>query len=98
MSESKDIFSWDQMEATRQKIGQTIRKLPWDSPIRPDLIKLRYAIDDTLEQAADNAGNSDLSDQIKSLRSNYAQTKGALEERAISTLRDKNPNAIADVM
>src|SRR6267154_1104342 len=86
------------MEATRQKIEETIRKLPWDSPIRPDLIKVRYAIDDTLEQSAEKAGNTNLSDQIKSLRSNYAQTKGALEERAISTLRDKNPNAIADVL
>jgi hypothetical protein len=98
MSESKEVFSWDQMEATRQKIGQTVRKLPWDSPIRPDLIKLRYAIDDTLEKAAEKAGNADLSDQIKSLRGEYAQTNAALEERAISTLRDKNPNAIADVL
>src|ERR1700687_6502686 len=97
-AKSKEILSWDQMEATRQKIGQTIRKLPWDSPIRPDLIKVRYAIDDTLEKAAEKAGNTDLSDQIKSLRSEYAQTKGALEERAISALRDKNPNAIADVL
>jgi hypothetical protein len=98
LSESNETMSWDEMEATRQKIGQTIRKLPWDSPIRPDLIKLRYAIDDTLEGAADKAGNSDLSDQIKSLRSEYAQTKGALEERAIVALKDKNPNAIADVL
>ena len=98
LSGSNEVFSWDQMEATRQKIGQTIRKLPWDSPIRPDLIKVRYAIDDTLENAAEKAGNSDLSDQIKSLRGEYAQTKGALEERAIVNLRDKNPNAIADVL
>jgi hypothetical protein len=98
LSESTETMTWDGTEATRQKIGQTIRKLPWDSPIRPDLIKLRYAIDDTLEQAADKAGNSELSDQIKSLRSEYAQTKSALEERAITVLKDKNPNAIADVL
>jgi hypothetical protein len=98
MSESKEVFSWDQMEATRQKIGQTIRKLPWDSPIRPDLIKVRDAIDTTFEKAATDAGNSNLSDQIKSLRGQYAQTKGLLEERAIETLRDKNPNAVADVL
>ncbi len=98
LSDSKQVLSWDEMEATRQKIGQTIRKLPWDSPIRPDLIKLRYAIDDTLQQAADNAGKSDLSDQIKSLRSQYAQTNAALEERAIKALADKNPNAVADVL
>ncbi len=98
VSTSNETLTWDQMEATRQKIGQTIRKLPWDSPIRPDLIKLRYAIDDTLEKAADNAGNSDLSDQIKSLRGDYAQSKTALEERAITALRDKNPNAVADIL
>jgi hypothetical protein len=98
MAGSNETLTWDQMEATRQKIGQTIRKLPWDSPIRPDLIKVRYAIDDTLEQAADKAGNSDLSDQIKSLRSQYAQTNAALEERAIKALADKNPNAVADVL
>jgi len=98
LSNSSETFTWDQMEATRQKIGQTIRKLPWDSPIRPDLIKLRYAIDDTLEKAADNAGNSDLSDQIKSLRGDYAQSKTALEERAITALRDKSPNAVADIL
>jgi hypothetical protein len=98
MSESKEVFSWDQMEATRQKIGETIRKLPWDSPIRPDLIKVRYAIDDTFEKAAEKAGNADLSDQIKSLRGQYAQTNGLLEERAIETQRDKNPNARADVL
>jgi hypothetical protein len=98
LSASKEVLSWDQMEATRVKIGQTIRKLPWDSPIRPDFIKLRYAIDDTLEQAADKAGNADLSDQIKTLRSGYAQTNAALEERAIKALSDKNPNAIADVL
>jgi hypothetical protein len=98
LSDSKETLSWDQMEATRQKIGQTIRKLPWDSPIRPDLIKLRYAIDDTLEQAADKAGNADLSDQIKTLRAQYAQTNAALEERAIKALADKSPNAVADVL
>jgi hypothetical protein len=98
MANSKETLTWDQMEATRQKIGDTIRKLPWDSPIKPDLIKVRYAIDDTFEQAADKAGNPDLSDQIKSLRSNYAQTKAALEERAIKALADKNPNAVADVL
>ena len=98
ISESTETLTWDQAEATRQKIGETIRKLPWDSPIRPDLIKVRYAIDDTLEQSAEKAGNTNLSDQIKSLRSDYAQTKGALEERAIVSLKDKNPNAIADVL
>jgi len=98
LSGSTETLTWDQAEATRQKIGETIRKLPWDSPIRPDLIKVRYAIDDTLEQSAEKAGNTNLSDQIKSLRSEYAGTKGALEERAISALKDKNPNAIADVL
>jgi len=98
LSGSNEVLTWDGMEATRQKIGQTIRKLPWESPIRPDLIKLRYAIDDTLEQAADKAGNADLSDQIKTLRSQYAQTNAALEERAIKALADKNPNAVADVL
>src|SRR5207248_4125576 len=28
LSGSNEVLSWDQMEATRQKIGQTIRKLP----------------------------------------------------------------------
>jgi hypothetical protein len=91
-------LTWDQTEATRQKIGETIRKLPYDSPIRPDLIKLRSAIDDTLEKAAGDANNPDLSDHIKSLRGKYAEAKNALDERAILALRDKNPNAVADVL
>jgi hypothetical protein len=91
-------LTWDQTEAMRQKIGETIRKLSYDSPIRSDFIKLRSSIDDTLEKAAGDANNPDLSDQIKSLRGNYAQTKNALEERAIVALREKNPNAIADVL
>jgi hypothetical protein len=98
LSKSTETLSWDEVEATRQKIGQTIRKLPYDSPIRPDLIKLRYAIDDTLQDAADKAGKPDLSDSIKSLRADYAQTNSMLEERAIAALKDKNPNAIADVL
>jgi hypothetical protein len=91
-------LTWDQTEALRQKIGETVRKLPYDSPIRSDFIKLRSSIDDTLEKAAGDANNPDLSDHIKSLRSSYAQTKNALEERAIVALREKNPNAIADVL
>jgi hypothetical protein len=91
-------FTWDQTEAMRQKIGETIRKLPYDSPIRLDFIKLRSAIDDTLEKAAENAGNSDLSDQIKSLRGQYAQTKTGLEESAIAALRDKSPDAVANIL
>ena len=98
LSDSNETFTWDQTEATRQKIGETIRKLPYDSPIRPDLIKLRSAIDDTLEKAAESANNPELSDQIKSLRGKYAETKSALEERAIVALRDKNPDAVADVL
>ena len=98
MAGSNETLTWDQMEATRQKIGQTIRKLPWDYPNTSRSHKVRYAIDDTLEQAADKAGNSDLSDQIKTLRSQYAQTNAALEERAIKALADKNPNAVADVL
>jgi len=97
-SNSKEVFSWDQMEATRQKIGQAFRDVPYDSPLRRPLNTLRSAIDDTLEQSAEKAGNSDLSDQIKTLRSGYAQTHGALEERAITALREKNPNAIADIL
>jgi hypothetical protein len=91
-------FTWDQTEAMRRTIGETIRKLPYDNPIRLDFIKLRDAIDSTFEQAADKAGNSDLSDQIKSLRSNYAQSKTGLEESAITALREKNPNAVADIL
>jgi hypothetical protein len=98
LSTSDKTLSWDEMESTRQEIGKTIRKLSWDSPIRPDLIRVRAAIDDTLEQAAEQAGNTDLSDQIKSLRSRYAQTNSMLEEQAIKALRDKNPNAVADVL
>jgi hypothetical protein len=90
--------TWDQTEAIRRTVGETIRKLPYDNPIRLDFIKLRSALDDTLEKAAENAGNSDLSDQIKSLRSDYAQSKTGLEENAITALREKNPNAVADIL
>ncbi len=97
-SNSKEVFSWDQMEATRQKIGAAFRDVPYDSPLRRPLNTLRSAIDDTMEQSAEKAGNTELSDQIKSLRSEYAQSHEALEERAIVNLREKNPNAIADVL
>jgi hypothetical protein len=92
------VFSWDEVEATRQAVGGTIRKLPYDSPIRPDLIKIRSAIDETLQQAALDAGKPELSAQIKNLRAGYADTISKLQETAIKTLADKSPNSVADIL
>lgn len=91
-------YSWDQMEATRQGIGKSIRDLPLDSPIRPDLIKLRSGIDETLQQSAQTAGKPELAQQIQSLRSDYASTNQKLTQNAIKTLSSKNPDSIADVL
>lgn len=91
-------FSWSEMEGTRKGIGQTIRKLAWDSPIRADLIRLRGAIDQTMEDAAGKADNPDVVNQIKNVRSVYANQIQAFDSTAIKTLADKNPNAVANVL
>src|ERR1700730_9407645 len=97
-SATPKTYSWDEMEATRQQIGKTVRKLPLDSPIRPDLVKLRSAIDQTMQEAADQAGEPDVAAEMKNLRSAYANKIKAFNETAIQALRDKNPDAVADIL
>ena len=98
LANSKEVFSWDQLEATRQKIGQAFRDVPYDSPLRRPLNDLRSAIDDTMEKAASDAQRPDLSQQIKTVRADYAKNVNALDQTAIVALRDKNPNEVANIL
>jgi hypothetical protein len=98
LSDESKVFSWDEVEATRQAIGGQIRKLAYNDPIRPDLIKIRYAIDDTLEKAAGDADKPELSAQIKDLRGRYAQKIQLFQDKAIKALSDKSPNTVADIL
>ncbi len=98
LATSPKSYSWDEMEGMRQSIGKSIRDVPFDSPIKGDLIQLRSAIDETMQKAAADAGKPQLADQIQALRDEYAQTSKQLTEQSIKTLRGKNPDAIADVL
>jgi len=92
------VYSWDEMEAIRQKIGQAVRDVPYDSPIKGDLIRLRSGIDETMQQAAQKAGKPEVAAQIKALRGEYAQTINDLQNNGIKALRDKNPDAVAKIL
>lgn len=91
-------YSWEEMEATRQTIGETIRKLPADSPLRTDLIHLRGALDTTMTKAAENSGNPEVAEAMGNLRSAYATKVQAFESNAIKSLADKNPDSVAGVL
>lgn len=91
-------YTWDEVEAIRKKFGDTIRKLPWDNPIRKDLIDIRGSIDDTMEQAARDAKHPEIADEMESIRSVYANKVHAFDTTAIKTLSDKNPDAVAKVL
>jgi hypothetical protein len=91
-------YSWEQMEATRQTIGQTIRKLPADSPLRPDLIRLRGAVDDTMSKAAADSGNADVAQSMANLRSAYASKIQAFESNAIKSLAGNSPDSVANAL
>lgn len=91
-------YSWDEMEAIRQKIGQAVRDVPFDSPIKGDLIRLRSGIDETMQQAAQKSGKPEVASQIKALRGEYANTINDLQNNGIKALRDKNPDAVAKIL
>jgi hypothetical protein len=86
------------MEATRQMIGDTIRKLPVDSPVRTDLIHLRGALDDTMTNAAKQSGNPEVAQSMQNLRSAYATKVQAFDANAIKALADKNPDSVAGAL
>jgi hypothetical protein len=91
-------YSWEEMEATRKAIGDTIRKLPPDSPLRPDLIHLRGALDSTMSTAAEQSGNPEVAEGMKNLRSAYASKVQAFESNAIKSLADKSPDSVAGAL
>ena len=91
-------YSWQEMEATRQSIGQTIRKLPFDSPLRPDLIHLRGALDQTMTSAATESGNPEVAQGMQNLRGAYATKVQAFESSAIKSLAEKNPDTVAGAL
>lgn len=86
------------MEATRQTIGQTIRKLPADSPLRRDLIRLRGALDETMTNAATQSGNPEVAQAMTNLRGAYASKVQAFESNAIKSLAGKNPDTVASAL
>jgi hypothetical protein len=98
LAKSNEVFTWDQLEATRQKIGRAFRGVPYDSPLRRPLDTLRSAIDDTMEKTASDAQRPELAQQIKSVRADYAKNVNALDQTAIVALRDKNPNEVANIL
>lgn len=91
-------YSWSEMDATRQTIGQTIRKLPADSPLRPDLIRLRGALDDTMTKAAADSSNPEVAQSMQNLRSSYAAKVQAFDSNAIKALADKSPDSVASAL
>jgi hypothetical protein len=91
-------LSWDEMVATRQALGKTIGKLPYDSPIRPDVKRLFGAINDTMIKSADAAGKPEVSAAYKQLNDAYRETTSQLEDKSIQALRNGNPDSIADIL
>ena len=98
LATSPRTYAWEEIEGLRQGLGKSIRKLAQDSPIRSDLIKLRSSVDETMPAAAETSGSSEVAQQMKALRSGYAQKIQAFDESAIRYLRDKNPNEIASIL
>lgn len=91
-------YSWEQMLNMRSGIGQTIRRLPYDSPIRGDLINLRGAMDNTIQQSVDKAGVPDVAKDLQNLRNAYATKIKAFDASAIKTLAEKNPDSIVPIL
>lgn len=98
LSDPKAVYTWPEMQGLYQSVGQTIRKLPYDSPVRTDLIHLRASINQTMIDAAEKSGNEDVSNAMKSMRDVYATKVSAFDTSAIKALKDKNPDAVADIL
>jgi len=97
---SPTVYTFDEIEGTRQVIGDLFRKTPYGSPLKPDLYQLRSAIDDTLEKAVTDAGPAykPVLDDMKALRANYADKIGSFHNKAIEALQDKSPDMVADIL
>lgn len=91
-------LTWDEAVATRQALGKTIRTLPYDSPVRPDIKRLFGAINDTMIQAANDAKKPEVATAYKALNDAYKETTSQLEDKSIQALRNGNPDSIADVL
>jgi hypothetical protein len=98
LAKGKGDYSWAQMESIRSDVGKTIRKMAYDNPVRTDLINIRGAIDQTMEDAAADTGHASVASDMKALRETYATQTKAFEDHAVEMLSDKNPNTVADVL
>lgn len=92
-------MTFNEAESTRQILGRTIRDLPFDDPSRRVLISLRSGIDQSMEEAFDEAGLPDASAKLKNLRNTYATSVQTLEDNAvIKAIRDKDPDSVVNIL
>jgi hypothetical protein len=92
------IFSWDEMVKTREFINGEWRGLSYKNPIKWDLQRLLYGIDNTLGQVAKDADIPHLSENFEAIRKVYAQKTAMFSENAIKTLTYKSPDSVADIL
>jgi hypothetical protein len=91
-------FTWDEMVQARKFINGKWRRLTYDNPVKWDLQRILYGIDDTMQQAAEEAGIPNLAENFKDLRKVYATKSSLFAENAIKTLKDKSPDSVADIL
>jgi hypothetical protein len=74
-------MTWDEAEKMRQQIGNAVRNTPYGDPTKWQWIKMRSAMDETMEEAATKAGYREISNDMVTLRSNYANSLNRLEKK-----------------
>jgi hypothetical protein len=89
-------MSWDEAEKMRQQIGNAVRNTPYGDPTKWQWISMRNAMDETMEKAATDAGYPEISKDMMTLRSNYAEALNRLEKNSvIKSLKDKDYDSVA---
>jgi hypothetical protein len=95
-NEATQPMAWDEAEKMRQEIGKAVRNTPYGDPTKWQWISMRDAMDESMEKAATDAGHPEISQDMNTLRSNYADAVNSLDKNTLAkALRTKDFDSVA---